>query len=153
MIGDLISRRSRRMPSLVTICRRREFVAYKEVIDHILQFFAAQQDEIAPPFLETQGNGSPADPESPRRCILCSKRCWRAAGVEVRDQPGAIEEDAVAEIAGQTGKPAPAEHPAQVAHRILAMNTGPVGERRTATGIGPKTSGRMQAAIIACQPA
>src|SRR5262249_41089458 len=51
------------------------------------------------------------------------------AAVEVGDEPGAVE-DAVAEIARQAGKPAPAEHAAQVAHRILAVDAGPVRERR-----------------------
>ena len=32
--------------------RRRELVAYEKVIDHVLHLFPAQQNEIAPPFLE-----------------------------------------------------------------------------------------------------
>ena len=34
--------------------RCREFVAYEQVIDHVLQLFAAQQNEVAPPFLELE---------------------------------------------------------------------------------------------------
>ena len=42
---------------------------------------------------------------------------------------GAVE-DAGAEIAGQRGQPGAAEQAAGVAHRVLAADAGPVGERR-----------------------
>jgi hypothetical protein len=50
--------------------------------------------------------------------------------LEVGDQVGAVE-DAVTEIARQQGQPSPTQQPAQVAHRILAMHSGPIGERRS----------------------
>ena len=50
--------------------------------------------------------------------------------LEIRNQVGAVE-DAVAEIARQRGQPGPAQQPAEIAHRVLAMDAGPIGERRS----------------------
>src|SRR5262249_44816879 len=60
-------------------------------------------------------------------------RPQRVGGVEIvkiRDQPGGIE-DAIAEIAHQPVKPAPAQYAAKIAHRVLAVDAAPVGEWRT----------------------
>ena len=49
--------------------------------------------------------------------------------LEVRDQAGAVE-DAAAEVAGERGQPGAAEQAAEVAHRALAADARPVGQRR-----------------------
>jgi hypothetical protein len=64
--------------------RCREFVAYEQVIDHVLQL-AAQQNEVAPPFLNWRYRSSCCP--ITYRCAACQK-VLRPAGVEVRDQPG-----------------------------------------------------------------
>ena len=49
--------------------------------------------------------------------------------LEVLHQRRAVE-DAGAEIAGERGQPRAAEQAAGIAHRVLAADAGPVGERR-----------------------
>ena len=62
--------------------------------------------------------------------LLGPQRVGGVLVLEVLHQPGAVEL-AVTEIAGEGRQPASAEQAAAVAHRILAVNARPVGQRRS----------------------
>jgi hypothetical protein len=62
--------------------------------------------------------------------LLRPQRVRRIQVLEVGDQPGAVEL-AVAEVAQQRRRPAAAHQAAGVAHRVLAVHAGPIGQRRT----------------------
>ena len=51
-------------------------------------------------------------------------------GFEVCDEIGAVE-NALAEVPGERSQPGPAQQTTEIAHRVLAVHTGPIGERRS----------------------
>ena len=53
----------------------------------------------------------------------------RLSELEIRDEVGAVEH-AGAEVARKRGQPCSAERAAEIAHRVLAADPCPVGERR-----------------------
>src|SRR6516225_1044604 len=108
----------------------RELVADKEIVDHPLQFLAAQQHEVAPPLLEMQVVAFLPLRVRPNVVLFLPQCVGGVQIVEIRDQPGGVEH-AVAQIAHQAVEPASAEHAAEVAHRVLAVDAAPVAERRT----------------------
>ena len=64
--------------------------------------------------------------------------------LEIRDQMRAVE-NAVPEIAGQRREPSPAEQAAQIAHRVLAAHSGPVGKRHPGEHDRPRQIGTDRA--------
>ena len=109
---------------------RDELVADKQLVGDRLHLLGVEQYRAAPPFLEF---------EKARRLGIdlgidvVDFLPISVVGVqrlEVRNQIGAVE-DAVAEIARQRGQPGSAQEPAEIAHRVLAVHAGPIGERRS----------------------
>ena len=106
-----------------------ELVADEELVDDELHLLGVQRDVAAPPLLEAEialGLGVDLRIEV---VLLGPERVGRVLALEVLHQPGAVE-DAGAEVAGQRGQPAAAEQAAGIAHRVLAPDARPVGERR-----------------------
>ena len=152
MIGDLILRRSMRVPLELRNSPAGELVADKQLVGDRLHFLGIEQHRAAPPFLEF---------EKPRRLgvdlridvvDLFPIGVVGVHRLEIRDEIGAVE-DPVAEVAGQRGQPGSAQQPAQIAHRVLAVHAGPIGERRSGQHDRADMSGWMALIIMICQPA
>src|SRR5262245_58610541 len=109
--------------------RGRKLVPDKEIVDHPLHFLAAQYDEIPPPFLEIQITAPLPLRICPDVVLLRPQRVGGVEIVEVRDQPGGIE-NAIAEITHQAVDPGPAQDTTKVAHRVLSVHAAPVGKWR-----------------------
>ena len=153
MIGDLMLRRSTRSAVRAAQFARDELVADEQLVGDRLHLLGIEQHRAAPPFLEF---------EKARRLgvdlridvvDLLPVGVVGVQRLEIRDQIGAVE-DAVAEIAGQRGQPGAAQQPAEIAHRVLAVHAGPIGERRSGehdrAGAVP---GGSRLIIMICQPA
>ena len=129
MIGDLTLRRSIREPVRGPEPAGGQLVAHEQVVGDPLHLPGIEQHRAPPPGLEVQ---------VPRRfgvdlrvdvVGLLPVGVRRVERLEVGDQVGAVE-DAVAQVPGERGEPGAAEEAAQVAHRVLAPDPGPVGQRR-----------------------
>ena len=106
-----------------------EVVADEELVDDPLHLLGVQRDVAAPPLLEVEvalGLGVDLGPEV---VLLGPEGVGRVLRLEVLHQRRAVE-DAGAEVAGERGHPRAAHQPAGVAHRVLAADARPVGERR-----------------------
>ena len=106
-----------------------EVVADEELVDDPLHLLGVERDVAAPPLLEVEvalGLGVDLRPEV---VLLGPEGVGRVLRLEVLHQRGAVE-DAGAEVAGERGHPAAAHQAAGVAHRVLAADARPVGERR-----------------------
>ena len=128
-IGERMLRRSIVMPSDVLNLAGGEIVADEQLVDDELDFLGVQIDVPAPPALEAEIARRLGVDLGIEIVLLAPERVGRILVLEILHQPGAVEL-AVAEIAGERGQPAAAEQAAAVAHRILAVHAGPVGQRR-----------------------
>src|SRR6185312_4938962 len=107
----------------------REIVADKQFIDDELDLLRVQVDVRAPPALEFEITVGLSINLGIDVVLLGPQRVGRVLVFEILHQPRAVE-FAGAEVARQRRQPASAEQPAGVAHRILAVDTGPVSQRR-----------------------
>ena len=107
----------------------RQAVADEELIHDELHLLGIHRDMAAPPFLEAE-IARRRGPRRPRRRTAWSSGVGRVEILEVGDEPGAVEL-AGAEVAGHRRQPGAAEDPAEVAHRGLARDAGPGGDRRS----------------------
>ena len=129
MIGEVMLRRSKIVPSCELQLVAGQLVADEEIVDQELQLVAVELDEVAPPFLELEIALRPGIDVGVDLVLLAPQPVGRVQAVEVQDQPGSVEL-AVAEIAGHRGEPAAAEQAAGIAHRVLAVHALPVRHRR-----------------------
>ena len=83
----------------------------------------------APPFLELDETRPLGIDLRPQVVALGPVGVGRIQVLEILDQHAAVEL-AVAEVARERGHPAAAGQAAGVAHRVLALDAGPVGQRR-----------------------
>ena len=108
----------------------RELVADEQIVDDPLHLAGVEQNGAAPPGLER---------EEPLRLGVDVGIDVVVLGPEgvggIGDSKLAIEarpvEFAGAEVAGKRRQPCAAEHAAEIAHRVLAANACPVGQRRS----------------------
>ena len=129
MIGEVMLRRSKVVPSLGLQLVAGQLVADEEIVHQELQLVAVQLNKIAPPLLELEVALRPSVDVGIDLVLLAPQPIRRAQVVEVQDQPGAVELP-VAQVAGQGGEPTAAEQAAGIAHRVLAVHALPVGHRR-----------------------
>ena len=108
---------------------RGQTIADEELIDDPLDLLGIEVDVAAPPFLEFQEALRLGVDVGPHLVVLGPQRVRRVEVLEVRDQIGAVEL-AGAEVAAKCSEPASAEKPAAIAHRVLALHSGPIGHRR-----------------------
>ena len=107
-----------------------EIVADEQLVDDELDFLGIEIDVAAPPALEAEIARRLGVDLGIEIVLLAPQRVRGIQVLEILHQPGAVEL-AVAEIAGERGEPAAAEQAAAVAHRILAVHAGPIGQRRS----------------------
>ncbi len=106
----------------------RELVPDEQFVGDGLHLLGIQQYRAAPPFLELEK----------ALCLRVDLGIdvvgFRPPGVrrmhplEICNQVGAVE-DTVAEVAGQRREPGAAQQAAEIAHRVLAAHTRPIGKR------------------------
>ena len=101
-------------------------VADEQLIDDPLHFLGIEVDVAAPPFLEFQEARPLGIDLGPHVVVLGPEGVGGIEILEVGDDIRAVEL-AGAEVAGQRGQPASADDPAGVSHRVLALDSGPVG--------------------------
>ena len=104
-------------------------VADEQLIHDPLHFLGVEIDVAAPPFLEFQEARSLGIHFRPEIVILGPEGIGGIEILEVFDQMGAVEL-AGAEVAGERSQPTAAVQAAGVAHRVLPLDPGPVGQRR-----------------------
>ena len=106
-----------------------KLVADEEVLRDPLHLFLVHEVVAAPPLLELEEALALGVDLRVQVVELGPVGVRRVQVLEVVDEVGAVEL-AVAEIARERGHPGAAEQAARVAHRVLAGDTGPVGDRR-----------------------
>src|SRR6516225_7966319 len=104
---------------------RGEIVADEQLIDDELDLLGVQVDVTSPPALEAQIARRLGVDLGIEVVLLGPERVRGILILEVLHQPSAVEL-AVAEVAGEGGQPAAAQEAAAVAHRVVAVNAGPV---------------------------
>ena len=108
---------------------RGEIVADEQLIDDELHLLGVEIDVTSPPALEAQIARRLGVDLGIEVVLLGPERVGRILILEILHQPSAVE-FAVPEIAGESGEPAAAQEPAAVAHRVLAVHAGPIGQWR-----------------------
>ena len=98
MIGEVMLRTSKVVPSLRLELIAGQLVADEEIVHQELQFVAVQLDEIAPPLLELEEALRSGVDVGIDLVLLAPQPIRRVQAVEVQDQPGSVEL-AVAEVA------------------------------------------------------
>ena len=119
---------------------RGQTVADEQLVDDPLDLFAVEVHVAAPPLFEFQealGLGVHLGPEV---VVLGPPGVGRVLVFEVLHQVPAVEL-AIAQVAGQRGDPAAAAEAAGVAHRVLPLDAGPVGQRRARNDDGAEQVG------------
>src|SRR5262249_49342293 len=120
-----------------------EIVADEQLIDDELHLLGVEIDVTSPPALETQIARRLGVDLGIEIVLLGPKGVRGILILEVLYQPSAVEL-AVAEVAGEGGQPAPTKQAAAVAHRVLAVDAGPIRQRRAGDDNGTeqlRTSG------------
>jgi hypothetical protein len=107
----------------------RELVADEQLVDDRLDLLGVQVDVAAPPLLEAEIARRLGVDLGIQIVLLAPQRVGGILALEILHQPGAVEL-AVPEVAGERREPAAAQETAAVAHGILAVHAGPVGQRR-----------------------
>ena len=106
-----------------------ELVADEQVVGDPLHLAGVQQHRAAPPGLEFEEALGLRIDLGIDVVGLGPKGVGGIERLEIGDEAGAVE-NPCAHVAGERGQPRAAERAAEVAHRILAANAGPIGERR-----------------------
>ena len=106
-----------------------ELVADEEVLRDPLHLLLVHEVVAAPPLLELEEALALGVDLRVEVVQLAPVGVGRIEVLEVVDEVGAVEL-AVPEVARHRGHPRPAHQPARVAHRVLAGDAGPVGDRR-----------------------
>ena len=129
-IGERMLRRSTRcLPSNDSTSPDGELVADEEVLRDPLHLLLVHEVVAAPPLLELEEPLALGVDLGVQVVELGPVGVRRVEVLEVVDEIRAVEL-AVAEVARHRGHPRPAHQPARVAHRVLAGDAGPVGDRR-----------------------
>ena len=109
---------------------RGELVADEQVVDDPLHLLGIEEDVAAPPFLEAEIARALGVDLGVELVLLAPKGVGRVHVLEILDQGRAVE-DAMAQIARECRQPAATIEPTRIAHRVLAVHAGPIGQRRT----------------------
>ena len=108
----------------------RELVADEQVVGDPLHLARVQQHRAAPPGFEFEEALGLRIDLGIDVIGLGPKGVGGIERLEIADEARAVE-NPCAHVAGERGQPRAAERAAEVAHRVLAANPGPIGERRS----------------------
>ena len=130
--GDVANIEGRAIPRLQLVAS--QLVADEKIVHQELQLVAVQLDKVAPPLLEVKVALRPGVDVGIDLVLFAPQPICRTQTVEVHDQPGPVELP-VAQVAG---KPAAAEQPTGIAHRVFSVYALPVRHRRAGDQAGPE---------------
>src|SRR5260370_21187478 len=105
-----------------------EIVADEQFIDDELNLLGGEIDMSAPTTLEIEIALGFAIDLGEYVVLLAPKRIGGILVLEILHQPGAVEL-AATDVAGERRQPASSEQAARIAHRVFAMDAGPVCQR------------------------
>ncbi len=131
MIGDLMLRRSMRMPSRRANLAGGELVADEQLVGDPLHLLGVQQHRAAPPLLEFEKPLRPRYRPSNRRCRSSSSTCWPGCSDSKFATRLAPSKMPLPRSPASAVSQVPPSSAAEIAHRVLAAHAGPVGERRS----------------------
>src|SRR6188474_2338272 len=117
-----------------------ELVTDEQLVDNKLDLLGIQIDVPAPIFVKPKIPWALSVDLSVEIILLGPQSVGGILVFKILYQPRAVEL-AATKVAGERGQPTPAQKTARVAHRILAVHAGPVGERRTGDDNGAEQLG------------